>query len=58
MREGKKKKKTKGPGYYVKKRLQGNKPAMIGLSFIVIAHLIAFLGYLIMPDQTPNANDS
>jgi ABC-type dipeptide/oligopeptide/nickel transport system permease subunit len=58
MREGKKKKKIKGPGYYVKKRLQGNKPAMIGLAFIVLAHTIAFLGYLIMPDQTPNANDS
>jgi ABC-type dipeptide/oligopeptide/nickel transport system permease subunit len=58
MREGKKKKKIKGPGYYVRKRLQGNKPAMIGLAFIVVAHIIAFLGYLIMPDQTPNANDS
>ncbi|HXA02136.1 MAG TPA: ABC transporter permease, partial [Cytophagaceae bacterium] len=58
MREGKTKKKIKGPGYYVKKRLQGNKPAMIGLAFIVLAHTIAFLGYLIMPDQTPNANDS
>jgi hypothetical protein len=58
MREGKKKKKIKGPGYYVKKRLRSNKPAMVGLYLIVLAHLIAFLGYLIMPDQTPNANDS
>jgi ABC-type dipeptide/oligopeptide/nickel transport system permease subunit len=34
-----------------------NKPALVGLIFIVVAHLVAILGYLIMPDSTPNAND-
>lgn len=45
------------PSYYVRKRLLKNKPAMIGLIFIVFAHVVAILGYLIMPDSTPNAND-
>jgi peptide/nickel transport system permease protein len=57
MAEGKKRKKIKTPTYYVRKRLQKNIPAMCGLVMIIIAHLIAFLGYIIMPDQTPNAND-
>lgn len=30
---------------------------MVGLAFIILAHLVAILGYLIMPDSTPNAND-
>ena len=30
---------------------------MIGLAVIVIVHLIAILGYLILPDKTPNCND-
>ncbi len=34
-----------------------NKPALFGLVVIVIAHAIALLGYSIMPDQTPDAND-
>ncbi|MFN3404100.1 MAG: ABC transporter permease [Cytophagaceae bacterium] len=45
------------PSYYVKKRLLKNKPAMFGFLIIVFAHVVAILGYLIMPDQTPNAND-
>jgi len=53
----KKKKDTKTPSYYVRKRLTKNIPAMFGFSMIVVAHIIAFLGYLLMPDQTPNAND-
>jgi ABC-type dipeptide/oligopeptide/nickel transport system permease subunit len=57
MGEGKNRKKIKTPTYYVRKRLQKNIPAMCGLVMIVVAHLIAFLGYIIMPDQTPNAND-
>jgi peptide/nickel transport system permease protein len=47
----------RSPNYYVRKRLQNNKPAMIGLYLILITTLVAFLGYLIMPDNTPNAND-
>ncbi len=47
----------KSPSYYVRKRLLANKPAIFGLVVIVIANIIAFLGYLIMPDSTHNAND-
>jgi len=47
----------KTPFYYVKKRLFRNKPAVFGLVVIILAHIIAALGYLIMPDSTPNAND-
>jgi ABC-type dipeptide/oligopeptide/nickel transport system permease subunit len=32
-------------------------PAMIGASFIVLCSLLAILGYLVMPDSTPSAND-
>jgi peptide/nickel transport system permease protein len=45
------------PSYYVKKRLFGNMPAMVGAGFIVLCSLLAFLGYLVMPDSTPSAND-
>lgn len=47
----------RAPSYYVKKRLLKNKPAMFGIIVIVIAHIIAIFGYLIMPDSTSNAND-
>ncbi|MCR6638817.1 MAG: hypothetical protein NVV82_07460 [Sporocytophaga sp.] len=48
---------VKTPSYYVRKRLWKNKPAIAGFIIIVFAHIIAILGYLIMPDHTPNAND-
>jgi peptide/nickel transport system permease protein len=48
---------SKRPGYYVRKRLLSNIPAMAGLVFILITLVIAILGYTIMPDDTPNAND-
>lgn len=51
------KKKIFTPNYYIRKRLFKNKPAMFGLVVIALAHIVAVLGYLIMPDQTPNAND-
>lgn len=47
----------KSPSYYVRQRMLNNKPAMVGLVFIILAHLIAILGYLIMPDNSPNAAD-
>ncbi len=47
----------KSPSYYVRKRLFANKPAVFGLVVIIIANIIALLGYLIMPDSTHNAND-
>lgn len=49
--------KVHSPTYYIKKRLLKNKPAMFGFFLIVIAHVIAVLGYSIMPDNTPNADD-
>lgn len=52
-----KKKQGRTPSYYIKKRLLKNKPAILGLIIIAIAHLVAVLGYLIMPDPTPDAND-
>ncbi|KOY85333.1 peptide ABC transporter permease [bacterium 336/3] len=45
------------PSYYVRKRFFRNISAVIGLGVVVIAVIIAFLGYLIMPDNTPNADD-
>jgi peptide/nickel transport system permease protein len=45
------------PSYYVRKRLLKNKPAIFGLVIIVLAHVVALLGYLLMPDKTPFAND-
>ncbi len=48
---------SKRPGYYVRKRLLSNKPAMAGLLFILLTLFVALAGYHIMPDQTPNAND-
>jgi peptide/nickel transport system permease protein len=39
------------------KRLKKNRMATIGFYMAVVAHIIALLGYLIMPDQTPNADD-
>lgn len=49
---------AKSPFYYVKKRLFNNKPAVFGFLVIALCFAFALLGYLIMPDQTPNANDS
>lgn len=39
------------------KRLLRNKSAVVGMVIIVLAVLIAFLGYTIIPDQTPDANN-
>lgn len=41
----------------VRKRLLKNTLSMIGLAFISILFLVATLGYLIVPDSTPFAND-
>ncbi len=47
----------RSPNYYVVKRLQKTKPAMIGLYYILFTSLVAITGYLIMPDDTPDANN-
>lgn len=48
---------SKPPGYYIRQRLKKNKPAIFGLFIIISAMIIVLLGYLIMPDSTPDAND-
>ncbi|MBB6611984.1 ABC transporter permease [Pontibacter sp. Tf4] len=45
------------PSYYIRQRLLQNKPAMAGLGIIILAIVVAILGYAIMPDSTPNANN-
>lgn len=45
------------PNYYVRRRLLANKPAVVGLVYILLMVLVTVLGYGIMPDDTPNAND-
>ena len=47
----------RSPNYYVTKRLQKNKPAMAGLYYIIFTAFIALSGYLLMPDDTPDANN-
>lgn len=47
----------KTPGYYIRKRLKKNTPAFIGLLIITASIISSFFGYLVMPDQTPDAND-
>lgn len=48
---------SKPPGYYIRQRLKRNKPAIFGLFIIIASFIISILGYLIMPDNTPDAND-
>jgi peptide/nickel transport system permease protein len=45
------------PSYYVWKRFKKNKLALFGLVIIFISFLISILGYSIMPDNTPMANE-
>ena len=44
------------PGYYVRRRLLQNRPAVAGLGFIVLCAVVAVLGYWVLPDNSPNAN--
>jgi len=43
--------------YYFRKRLLNNKPAIFGLVVILLSILVTILGYTIMPDDSPNANE-
>ncbi|WP_347879331.1 ABC transporter permease [Hymenobacter defluvii] len=45
------------PSYYVRQRLLQNRPAMFGLAFIGLCTLLALLGYWVLPDNSPNANN-
>jgi peptide/nickel transport system permease protein len=47
----------KTPFYYVKKRFFANKPAVVGMLVVIISVIISVLGYSIMPDNTPNADE-
>jgi peptide/nickel transport system permease protein len=49
--------KGRPPQYYIQKRLFRNKSAITGMAIIAVSIIIAVLGYLVMPDSTPNAND-
>ena len=45
------------PGYYVRQRLWQNRPAVAGLVFIGLCALVALLGYWVLPDNSPDANN-
>jgi peptide/nickel transport system permease protein len=45
------------PGYYVRQRLLQNWPAVAGAAFIALCALLALLGYWVLPDNSPNANN-
>jgi len=45
------------PNYYAKKKFMKHKPAIFGLVFILFAVIVSILGYLILPDSSPNANE-
>lgn len=45
------------PSYYVWKRFKKNKLALFGLVIIGLSFLISILGYSILPDHTPMANE-
>ena len=48
---------ARSPGYYVRQRLWANRPAVAGLGFIIVCALVALLGYWILPDNSPDANN-
>ncbi|SHJ29882.1 peptide/nickel transport system permease protein [Hymenobacter daecheongensis DSM 21074] len=48
---------ARAPGYYVRQRLLQNRPAMLGLGFIVLCVLVALAGYWVLPDNSPDANN-
>jgi peptide/nickel transport system permease protein len=48
---------VRSPGYYVRQRLWANKPAVAGLVFIGLCALVALLGYWVLPDNSPDANN-
>ena len=45
------------PGYYVRQRLWQNRPAVAGLVFIALCAVVALLGYWVLPDNSPDANN-
>jgi peptide/nickel transport system permease protein len=49
--------KVRSPSYYIWRRFLRHKPALAGAVYIFLSAVVALAGYLIMPDQTPDAND-
>ncbi len=49
--------KVRTPFYYIKKRFLANQPAVFGLVIIILSVVVSILGYSIMPDKTPYADD-
>lgn len=47
----------RSPSYYAWRRFLRNKPAVGGMLTIALSILIALLGYSILPDSSPNANN-
>jgi peptide/nickel transport system permease protein len=41
----------------VRQRLWANRPAVAGLGFIIVCAVVALLGYWILPDKSPDANN-
>lgn len=48
---------TQSPAQYTWQRLKRNRPAMVSLAFIVLCVLTAIFGYVLVPDDTPDANN-
>jgi peptide/nickel transport system permease protein len=48
---------ARSPGYYVRQRLWANRPAVAGLGFIIVCAVVALLGYWLLPDPSPDANN-
>jgi ABC-type dipeptide/oligopeptide/nickel transport system permease subunit len=47
---------SKSLSYFAWQRLKRNKLAVVGMVFIAISILVSVLGYLIVPDSTPDSN--
>lgn len=56
MSKRRRKDNIESPSIQIRKKLFSNIPAMVGLVIIVFAHVIAILGYMIMPDSSPNVS--
>ncbi len=48
---------SRTPSQIARMKFMKNTPAIGGLIFIIFAVIVAILGYLIIPDKTPNANE-
>lgn len=46
------------PSYYVRQKLKSDSLAMVSLFFIVFSALVGLFAYFIMPDSSPDANES